>query len=182
MKNLFFKHFQEVLIPEIQKAKKYSTPMRVSRLEKIVLSMSVKQVIQDKKALADGLKELYLISGQKPVITKAKKSVSSFKIRKGMPIGVKVTLRKDRMYAFLYRLIKIVLPRVRDFQGLNAQAFDGQGNYNLGIKEEIVFPEIDYDKIKFNKGLNVTFVLKSKDKQESFYLLKKLGLPMCNQQ
>jgi large subunit ribosomal protein L5 len=152
--------------------------MAVPRLRKIVVSMSVKQVIQDKNALKDALQELTLITGQKPAFTKAKKSVASFKLRKGMPLGCKVTLRGVNMYAFLYRLIHIVFPRIRDFRGFSKKSFDLQGNYNIGVKEQIIFPEIDYDKIKFNKGMNITFVVSSVSTENSLFLLRKLGVPV----
>ncbi len=174
----FSQHFYKKLLPEMQKEMNLSSAMAVPRLEKVVISMSVKQVLQEKRALEDAVHELSLITGQKPMITKVKKSIANFKIRKGMSIGCKVTLRSSIMYDFVYRLINVVFPRIRDFRGLSSKAFDLQGNYNIGIKEEVIFPEIDYDKIRFNKGMNITFVINSKNTQDSLFLLKKLGVPI----
>ena len=178
MENNLFLDFRKNLLPQLQQENNYSSVMAVPRLVKIVVSMSVKQVIQDRKALEDATKELTAITGQKPTITKARKSVAGFKLRQGMPIGCKVTLRGQRMYDFMFRLIHVIFPRIRDFQGFSNKAFDGQGNYNIGIKEEVIFPEIDYDKLKFNKGMNITIVISSKKKKDSLILLKKLGFPV----
>ena len=152
--------------------------MAVPRLVKLVVSMCVKQAVQDHKALDDAFNELTLITGQKPTITKARKSIAGFKIRQGMPIGCKVTLRGQRMYDFIFRLIHIIFPRISDFQGLSINAFDGEGNYSIGIKEEVIFPEIDYDKLKFNKGFGITLVTSCKKKEETLFLLRKLGFPL----
>ena len=178
MKSVFAQNFYQKIILVMQKEGNYQNVMAVPKLKKIIVSMSIKQVLQDKKNLNEGMHEMFLITGQKPVITKARKSIAGFKLRKGMPLGCKVTLRRDKMYDFFYRLVSIVLPRIRDFRGFSKKAFDLQGNYNIGIKEEIVFPEIDYDKIKFNKGMNITFVTTTKDSQESLFLLKSLGFPV----
>ena len=175
--NLFF-DFRKNLLFQLQKEQGYTSVMAVPRLVKVVVSMSVKQIIQDRKALDDALKELLAITGQKPTITKARKSIAGFKLRQGMPIGCKVTLRGQIMYDFVFRLIHVIFPRIRDFQGFSSKAFDNQGNYNIGIKEQIIFPEIDYDKLKFNKGMNITFVISSKKRIESLVLLKKLGFPL----
>lgn len=178
MENNLFLDFRKNLLFQLQKERGYSSVMAVPRLVKLVVSMSVKQVVQDRKALDDATKELLMITGQKPAITKARKSIAGFKLRQGMPIGCKVTLRGQRMYDFLFRLIHIIFPRIRDFQGFSSKAFDRQGNYNIGIKEEVIFPEIDYDKLKFNKGMNITIVTTCKQKADSLLLLKKLGFPL----
>lgn len=155
----------------------YSSVMAVPKLEKIVLNMGLGQAVSDKNYLAKAVDELTLIAGQKCVPTKAKKSVSNFKLREGMNIGCKTTLRAERMYDFLERLVFIALPRVRDFQGISRKGFDGRGNYNLGVKEHIIFPEIRYDKIDSVKGLNITFVTTAKNNEEALAFLESLGLP-----
>jgi len=155
----------------------YGNLLAVPRLEKIVLNMGVGEGSQDRKVLETALNELMLIAGQKPVITKAKKSIATFKIRDGMSIGCKVTLRRDRMYEFLDRLINIALPRVRDFRGLSPKSFDGRGNYALGLREQIVFPEIDYDKIDKIRGLDVVICTTASSDQEALALLKALNMP-----
>ena len=155
----------------------YKNRFEVPRLEKIVLNMGVGEATQDKKRVETAAAEMEQIAGQKPVITKAKKSIAQFKLREGMPIGVKVTLRGDRMFEFLDRLVTIALPRVRDFRGLNPKSFDGRGNYALGLKEQIIFPEINYDRIDVIKGLNITFVTTAKNDEEGRALLKELGMP-----
>jgi large subunit ribosomal protein L5 len=151
--------------------------MEVPRIEKIVINMGLGEAIQNVKILDSAVIELAQISGQKAVITKAKKSIATFKLRQGMPIGCMVTLRKDRMYEFLDRLLNISLPRVRDFKGLSPKAFDGKGNYSLGIKEQLIFPEINYDKVDKIKGLNVTIVTTAKTDEEGRALLKYMGMP-----
>lgn len=155
----------------------YKSSMQVPRLEKIVLSMGVGEAVRNKKALDFAAQELTLIAGQKAVKTKARKSIANFKIREGMEIGAKVTLRGDRMYDFLYRLINVALPRVKDFRGVNSNAFDGHGNYSLGIAEQIIFPEIDYDKIESVTGLNVAIITTANTDQEGKSLLAKFGMP-----
>ena len=154
--------------------------MQVPKIEKVVINMGLGEAIQNVKILDSAVEELAQISGQKAVITKAKKSIASFKLRQGMPIGCMVTLRKDRMYEFLDRLMNISLPRVRDFKGVSPKAFDGKGNFSLGIKEQLIFPEIDYDKIDNVKGLNVTIVTSAKTDEEGRALLKYLGMPFRN--
>ncbi len=151
--------------------------MEVPRLEKIVLNMGVGEAAADKKKIDGAVKEITLIAGQKPVVTVAKKSIASFKLREGMPIGVKVTLRKNRMYEFLDRLINIALPRVRDFRGLSEKSFDGSGNYSLGIKEQIVFPEIDYDKVEKVRGLDIVICTTSKIDSNAKALLQAFNMP-----
>jgi large subunit ribosomal protein L5 len=154
--------------------------MEVPRLEKVVLNMGLGAAIQDVKILDSASAELQLIAGQHPVITRAKKSIAAFKLREGMPIGCMVTLRRLRMYDFFYKLVNIALPRVRDFRGISGKAFDGRGNYSLGIKEQIIFPEIDYDKIDRIKGLNISVVTSAKTDEEGKELLRLLGMPFKN--
>lgn len=170
------KYFSEV-IPKLKEQFGYKSVMQVPKLKKICINQGLGEGVSNKKLIELGLEELMLIAGQKAVVTHAKKSVSNFKLRVGMPIGVKVTLRGVRMYEFLDRLISIALPRIRNFGGLKISGFDGQGNYNIGIQEQIIFPEISVDKIVKINGMNVTFVTNTKDKQESFHLLKALGMP-----
>ena len=151
--------------------------MQVPKLEKIVVNMSLSEALQNAKVLDTAANELMAITGQKPVITKAKKSIASFKLRQGMPIGCKVTLRGDRMYEFLDRLVSVALPRIRDFKGVSGKAFDGMGNYTLGIKEQIIFPEIDYDKVEMVHGMDVTICTTARTDAESKALLRHLGMP-----
>jgi large subunit ribosomal protein L5 len=154
--------------------------MEVPRLQKVVLNMGLGDAIQNIKLLDTAAEELKIIAGQKPVITRAKKSIAAFKLREGMPIGCMVTLRRNRMYDFFYKLVNIALPRVRDFRGISGKAFDGRGNYSLGIKEHIIFPEIDFDKIDRLKGLNISVVTSAKNDQEGKELLRLLGMPFRN--
>ena len=154
--------------------------MQVPRLKKIVLNMGLGEAIQNIKILETAAEELKAIAGQKPVITKAKKSIAAFKLREGMPIGCMVTLRHKRMYDFLEKLVNVALPRVRDFRGMSGKAFDGRGNYTLGVREHIIFPEIDYDKIDKIKGLNITIVTSARTDEEGKELLKLLGMPFRN--
>ena len=158
----------------------YSNPMEVPRLDKIVLNMGVGEASQDRKKIDGALEDMTLIGGQKPVITRAKKSIAAFKLREGMPIGCMVTLRRGHMYDFFYKLVNIALPRVRDFRGISVKAFDGRGNYSLGIKEHMIFPEIDFDKIDRIKGLNITVVTSAKTDEEGKELLRILGMPFKN--
>jgi large subunit ribosomal protein L5 len=155
----------------------YANPLEVPRIEKIVLNMGVGEATQDKKRVEQAASEMELIAGQKPVITKAKKSIAQFKLREGMPIGVKVTLRRERMYEFLDRFITIALPRVRDFRGLNPKSFDGRGNYACGLKEQIVFPEINYDRIDKVRGMDVIVATSAKTDAEARELLRLFGFP-----
>jgi large subunit ribosomal protein L5 len=155
----------------------YKNAMKVPALKKIVINMGIGEAIQNIKVLDSAVNELTMIAGQKPVITKAKKSIANFKLREGMPIGCMVTLRKARMYEFYDRLVNVALPRVRDFKGVSGKSFDGRGNYTLGIREQIIFPEIDYDKIDKIKGLNISIITTAKTDEEGKHLLKLLGMP-----
>jgi large subunit ribosomal protein L5 len=168
------------IVPKLMKDFNYKSVMQVPRIEKIVLNMGLGEAIQNVKILDSAVDELGVISGQKAVITKAKKSIATFKLRQGMPIGVMVTLRQDRMFEFLDRLLNISLPRVRDFKGLSPKAFDGQGNYSLGVKEQLIFPEINYDKIDKIKGMNITIVTNARTDEEGRALLKYMGMPFRN--
>jgi large subunit ribosomal protein L5 len=172
--------YEKEAVPELIKAFDYKNIMEVPRLEKIVLNMGLGEAIQNIKLLDSAVEELKIIAGQQPVITRAKKSIAAFKLREGMPIGCMVTLRRIRMYDFFYKLVNIALPRVRDFRGISRKAFDGRGNYSLGIKEHIIFPEIDYDKIDRIKGLNVSVVTSAKADDEGRELLRLLGMPFRN--
>jgi large subunit ribosomal protein L5 len=171
------KEYQDRIIPALMERFQFKSKMQAPRLTKIVLSQGLGKAVADKKIVDSAVEELSIISGQKAIATIAKKDVSNFKLRKGMPIGAKVTLRGDRMYEFLERLVAISLPRTRDFRGVNPKGFDGRGNYNLGIKEQIIFPEIDIDKIKFVNGMDITMVTNTNTDQEAFELLKEFGLP-----
>jgi len=171
------KKYLDEVRPHLMKTFNLSTVMQVPRIEKITLNIGLGNAKENKKALQAALDELMLITGQKPVITKAKKDVSNFKIRKGFPVGCKVTLRKDYMYEFLERFIAIVSPRIRDFRGFSPKGFDGRGNYNFGIDEQVVFPEINYDKVNGIRGMNFTFVTSAKDDKSAYKLLKSFGFP-----
>ncbi|MEN1762152.1 50S ribosomal protein L5 [Anoxynatronum sibiricum] len=157
----------------------YKSVMEIPRLEKIVVNMGLGDAKDNAKALESAVGELTLIVGQKPVVTRAKKSVSNFKVREGMPVGAKVTLRGQKMYEFADRLMNIALPRVRDFRGVSAKAFDGRGNYSLGIKEHLIFPEIDYDKVETTRGMDIIFVTTSKTDEECRELLRLMGMPFA---
>ena len=172
--------YQTDLMPALTKEFRYTSPMEVPRLEKIVLNMGLGEAIQNIKVLDAAMEELTLIAGQRPVVTRARKSIATFKLREGMPIGCMVTLRKGRMYDFFDKLVNVALPRVRDFRGLSDKALDGRGNFTLGIKEHIIFPEIDYDKIDKIKGLNITIVTTAKNDEEGKALLKMMGMPFKN--
>lgn len=172
--------YVEEIIPELIKEFGYRNIMQVPRLEKVVINMGLGEAIQNIKILDSACEELGLVAGQKPVITKAKKSIASFKLRQGMPIGCMVTLRREKMYEFLDRLMNIALPRVRDFKGIPGKGFDGRGNYSLGIKEQLIFPEINYDKVDKIKGLNISIVTSAKTDEEGKALLKQLGMPFRN--
>ncbi len=169
--------YDERIAPAMMERFGYKNRMEVPRLEKIVINMGVGEATQDKKKVETAAAEMELIAGQKPVITKAKKSIAQFKLREGMPIGVKVTLRRERMYEFLDRLVTIALPRVRDFRGLNPKSFDGRGNYALGIKEHIVFPEINYDKAEAMWGMDVVITTTAKTDDEARALLRHFNFP-----
>ena len=169
--------YKQAVVGELSKDLGRANILSIPRLEKIVVSMGVGQAVAEKKRIESATRELALLAGQKPVVCKARKSVSNFKLRTGYPIGCKVTLRGDRMYEFLDRLISIVIPRIRDFRGLNPQAFDGQGNYSMGVTEQSVFPEIDIDDVDYMQGLNVTLVTTAKSDAEGKNLLARLGMP-----
>lgn len=169
--------YQKEVVPALMQQFNYTTVMQVPRLEKICINQGVGDATGDKKLVDIALTELSVIAGQKAVPTKAKRSVSNFKLREGMPIGVRVTLRGDKMFEFLDRLITVTLPRVRDFRGLNDKSFDGRGNYSVGITEQIVFPEIDIDKVSKIVGMDITFVTTANTDKESYALLKEMGIP-----
>ncbi len=169
--------YVDTIVPALQTEFGYKNKMAVPRLQKIVVNMGLGEAITNPKMMEGAVDELRMITGQAPVVTKARKSIAQFKLREGMKIGAKVTLRGDRMYEFLDRLVNVALPRVRDFKGVSQKAFDGRGNYSLGIREEIIFPEIDYDKIDKIKGLNITIVTSAKSDEESRSLLKHFGMP-----
>jgi len=173
-------NFNKEIVPLLMHEFQYKNIMQAPKLKKIVLNMGMGEAIQNIKVLDAALKEMEAISGQKPVITKAKRSIAAFKLRTGMPIGCRVTLRRDQMYDFYNKLVNVALPRVRDFRGISGKAFDGRGNYTLGIKEQIIFPEIDYDKIDKIKGLNITIVTSANNDKEAKFLLKSMGMPFRN--
>ncbi|WP_339020735.1 50S ribosomal protein L5 [Spiroplasma endosymbiont of Atherix ibis] len=175
--NRLEKQYKEKITPELFKEKQYKSIMQVPKITKVVINIGIGDAVQDTKKLDDAVLELQQITGQKPLVTKAKKSLAVFKLREGMPIGAKVTLRGKRMYEFLDKLISVALPRVRDFRGVPKTSFDKQGNYTMGIKEQIIFPEIDYDKVKKVRGMDITIVTTATNKDESFALLKKIGMP-----
>jgi large subunit ribosomal protein L5 len=170
--------YQQEVRPALQERFKYANPMQVPKLEKVVINMSVTDAIQTSKALDAAVSELTTISGQKPIITKARKSIAAFKLREGMNIGAKVTLRGERMYVFLDKLFNIVLPRIRDFRGLNRKSFDGRGNYNLGLREQLVFPEINFDKVDKARGMDIVIVTTAKNDEEATEFLTQMGLPL----
>lgn len=173
-------HYEKEVVPSLMETFKYENLMQVPKLEKIVLNMGLGEAIQNIKILDSAAQELAAISGQKPIIRRAKKSIAAFKLREGMPVGCKVSLRRMRMYDFFNRLVNVALPRVRDFRGLSGKAMDGNGNYSLGIDEQIIFPEIEYDRIDKIKGLNVTIVTTAKSDEEGKELLKLMGMPFRN--
>jgi large subunit ribosomal protein L5 len=172
--------YENEIIPALIKEYKYTSIMAVPKLKKVVLNMGLGEAIFNIKVIDSGLEELKQISGQKPVVTKAKKSIAGFKLREGMPIGCTVTLRQEKMYNFLDKLFNVALPRVRDFRGLSDKVFDGRANCSIGIKEQIIFPEIEYDKIDKIKGLNISIVTTAKTDDEGRFLLKLLGMPFKN--
>ncbi|HQN74460.1 MAG TPA: 50S ribosomal protein L5 [Bacillota bacterium] len=169
--------YKSEITPALMEKFNYSSIMESPRVSKIVINIGVGDAVANPKVLDDAVNELTLITGQKPLVTRAKKSIATFKLREGMPIGCKVTLRGDRMYDFLDKLVTIALPRVRDFRGVNPKGFDGRGNYTLGIKEQLIFPEINYDKISKIRGMDIVFVTTAKTDQEAFELLKLFGMP-----
>ncbi len=170
--------YNESLRGNLQAEFAYSNPMQIPKLEKIVINMGIGEAVSDSKKVETAQRELSLIAGQKPIVIKAKKSVATFKLREGMPIGCKVTLRRNRMYEFLDRLVNIALPQVRDFRGLPSKSFDGRGNYAMGLQEQIVFPEIDYDQIDEIRGMDIVFVTSASTDKEARALLKGFNLPI----
>lgn len=171
------KYYRDTVVPELMKHFGYRSVMQVPRIQKVTVNMGVGEAVADKKMLQSAVSDMEKIVGQKPVITLARKSIAGFKIRDGMAIGCKVTLRRQRMYEFLDRLITVALPRVRDFRGVNAKAFDGMGNYTLGVKEQIIFPEIDYDKIDALRGMDITITTTAKTDEEARKLLELFKFP-----
>ena len=171
-------HYHDNVVGKLTEQFQYPNVMMVPKLEKIVLNTSIREAIQNSKLIDAAAAELTLIAGQKAVVTRAKKSIANFKLREGMPIGAKVTLRGRQMWEFFDRLAAIAIPRIRDFRGLKSKGFDGRGNYNMGILEQIIFPEINYDDIKKINGMNITFVTTAKTDDEAYALLKELGLPL----
>jgi len=169
--------YQNEIAPALQQKFAYTNVMQIPKVDKIVVNMGVGEAVQNSKAIDSAVGDLMKITGQKPIVTKAKKSIAAFKLREGMPIGCKVTLRGQRMYEFMDRLLNVALPRVRDFRGISAKAFDGRGNYTLGIKEQLIFPEMEYDKIDKLRGMDVVFVTTAKTDEEARELLRGFGMP-----
>ncbi len=176
-KNRLKARYDAEIVPALVKQFGYTSVMQAPRLEKIVINLGVGEATSNEKALEDAVKDLTIISGQKPVITKAKKSIATFKVREGQAIGCKVTLRGTRMYEFLDKLVSISLPRVRDFRGVSKNAFDGHGNYTLGVKEQLIFPEIDYDKVSKIRGMDIVIVTTANTDEEAYALLNEIGMP-----
>lgn len=170
-------YYKNTVVPELMKQFNYTSIMEVPRIEKITLNMGVGEAVADKKVMEHAVSDLQKIAGQKPVVTVARKSIAGFKIRDNYPVGCKVTLRRDRMFEFLDRLVTIALPRVRDFRGVNGKSFDGSGNYNMGVREQIIFPEIEYDKIDALRGLNITITTTAKTDEEAKALLSLFKFP-----
>lgn len=175
--NRLLQKYNETVKPSLMKEFNYSSVMECPKLEKVVINLGVGDAIENPKALEEAVNELTAIAGQKPVITKAKKSIANFKLREGMSIGCKVTLRGERMYDFLDKLMNVSLPRVRDFHGVSATAFDGRGNYTLGVKEQLIFPEINFDKVNKVRGMDIVIVTTAKTNKEAYSLLQQLGMP-----
>ncbi len=174
--------YREQVVPRLIKKFEYNNIMQVPTVEKVILNVGIGQAHQDQKLLDSVVNELTVISGQKPVVTRARKSISNFKLREGMQVGVRVTLRRNHMWEFLDKMFNLALPRVRDFRGLSDKSFDGRGNYSMGIKEQIVFPEIDYDKVEKIHGMDITIVTSAKTDEEAFELLRELGCPFRKRQ
>jgi large subunit ribosomal protein L5 len=173
-------HYKTKVVPQLMKQFGYQSVMEVPRIEKITLNMGVGEAVADKKVMDHAVGDMQKIAGQKPVVTKSKKSIAGFKIRENYPVGCKVTLRKQRMYEFLDRLVTIAIPRVRDFRGISGKSFDGRGNYNMGVKEQIIFPEIEYDKIDALRGMNITITTSAKTDAEARALLLAFKFPLKN--
>jgi large subunit ribosomal protein L5 len=180
MKTRLHEHYDTVVKPALIKEFGYENPMQAPRLDKIVLNMGIGEATQDSKKVDQAANELAVICGQKPVVTRARKSIATFKLRENMPIGAKVTLRRERMYEFLDRLVNIALPRVRDFRGVSSKSFDGRGNYAMGLKEQLVFPEIDYDKVDATRGMDIVICTTAKTDAEAKALLKAFNMPFAN--
>src|SRR5438132_4626029 len=180
MENEFYRHYKERVVPALRERHKYKNVHQIPRVDKVVINTSVGSQTDLKQAMEEAKTELALITGQKPAETKSKKSISNFKLRKGQVIGAKVTLRGDRMYEFLERLIKMALPRIRDFRGISAKAFDGRGNYTLGVQDQSIFPEVELDRIKRNVGFDITIVTTAKTNDEAKALLTELGVPFSD--
>jgi len=175
-----YDYYKDKVAPELMKQFGYKSVMEVPRIEKITLNMGVGEAVADKKVMEHAVGDMQKIAGQKPVVTKSKKSIAGFKIRENYPVGCKVTLRKARMYEFLDRLVTIAIPRIRDFRGISGKSFDGRGNYNMGVKEQIIFPEIEYDKIDMLRGMNITITTSAKTDDEAKALLNAFKLPLKN--
>ncbi len=175
-----YDYYKDKVAPELMKQFGYKSVMEVPRIEKITLNMGVGEAVADKKVMDHAVGDMQKIAGQKPVVTKSKKSIAGFKIRQNYPVGCKVTLRKARMYEFLDRLVTIAIPRIRDFRGISGKSFDGRGNYNMGVKEQIIFPEIEYDKIDALRGMNITITTTAKTDAEAKALLTALKFPLKN--
>jgi large subunit ribosomal protein L5 len=174
------KHYKETVVPKLMEKFGYTNPMQVPRLSKITLNMGVGEAVGNKKILENAVGDMVKIGGQKPIVTKARVSVASFKIRDGWPIGCKVTLRRARMFEFLDRLVNVALPRVRDFRGVSGRSFDGRGNYNMGVKEQIIFPEIDYDQVDAMRGMDIAITTTAKTNEEARALLEAFNFPFRN--
>lgn len=177
MKARLREHYQKNVVPALKKEFGYTNPMAIPKIEKVSLNIGLGEATQNAKLMDGAVNEMTAIAGQKPVVTKAKKSIAAFKLREGMPIGCMVTLRGDRMFEFLDRLMNVALPRVRDFRGVSSKSFDGRGNYTLGIKDQLLFPEIDYNKVEKIKGMNICITTSAKTDAEGLALLKYLGMP-----
>jgi large subunit ribosomal protein L5 len=175
-----FDYYKDKVAPELMKKFGYKSVMEVPRIEKITLNMGVGEAVADKKVMEHAVGDMQKIAGQKPVVTKSKKSIAGFKIRENYPVGCKVTLRKARMYEFLDRLVTVAIPRIRDFRGISGKSFDGRGNYNIGVKEQIIFPEIEYDKIDALRGMNITITTSAKTDEEARALLLAFKFPLKN--
>ena len=178
--NALKEQYEKEVVPALTKKFEYKSTMQVPKLDKIVINIGLGDTRENPKALENAMKELAQITGQKPIITKAKKSIAAFKIREGQDLGCKVTLRSDKMYDFAYKLFNVALPRVRDFRGVSPDSFDGRGNYSLGLKEQLIFPEIEYDKVDKLRGMDIIFVTTAKTDEEARELLKLLGMPFKN--
>jgi large subunit ribosomal protein L5 len=172
--------YKDSVAPQLKKQFGYKSVMEVPRIEKITLNMGVGEAVADKKVMEHAVGDMQKIAGQKPVVTKSRKSIAGFKIREGYPVGCKVTLRKDRMYEFLDRLVSVAIPRIRDFRGISGKSFDGRGNYNMGVREQIIFPEIEYDKIDALRGMNITITTTAKNDEEARALLSAFKFPLKN--